>query len=106
MTKVDVFVRRDGPFDREVFSRNARLTLEDGARSFDVTTAEDIILRKLEWFRLGSEISERQRGDVIGVLRVQGSALDRDYMARWALQLGLTDLLERAFAEADPRPTD
>jgi hypothetical protein len=59
MTKVDVFIRRDGAFDREVFSRNARMTLEDGARSFDVTTAEDIILRNSS----GSASATRSRSD-------------------------------------------
>lgn len=104
MTKVDVFVRRDGPYDREVFCRNARMTLEEGAREFDLTTAEDIVLRKLEWFELGSGISERQWLDVIGVIRVQGPELDRKYMSRWASALGNGDLLERAFAEAGKPP--
>jgi hypothetical protein len=52
-----------------------------------------VILRKLD------EISERQWLDVLGVLRVQGDALDRDYLSRWAEDLGLSDLLERALKE-------
>lgn len=62
MLKVDVFIRKERPFDAESFNRVTRKPLEvgQGARSFDLTTAEDIILHKLEWYRLGSEISERQ----------------------------------------------
>ena len=39
-------------------------------------TAEDTVLSKLEWYRLGNEISERQWNDIIGMLSTQGSRLD------------------------------
>ena len=71
------------------------------SRAAYFATAEDLILSKLEWFRLGGESSDRQWGDVLGVLRVQGSALDRPYLRRWAKQLGLTDLLDRALKESE-----
>jgi hypothetical protein len=64
-------------------------------------TAEDLVLSKLEWFRLGGESSDRQWGDVLGVLRVQGTALDRAYLRRWAKELDLTDLLERALKDSE-----
>jgi hypothetical protein len=100
MTKVDVFVRKDGSYDREVFARATRCSLEDATREFDLTTAEDIVLRKLEWFRLGGEVSERQWLDVLGVLRVQQPSIDAVYMRRWAGVLGVADLLERALGLA------
>lgn len=100
MLKVDVFVKRAGPYDEEVFARVTRKCLEDGTRDFDLTTAEDIILRKLEWFRMGGESSERQWGDVLGVLRVQAGSLDEEYLRRWANPVGVSDLLERALREA------
>ena len=62
--------------------------------------AEDVVLLKLEWFRSGGEVSERQWGDVLGVLKVAGGSLDRGYLAHWAADLGLRDVLERALAEA------
>ena len=37
--------------------------------------------------------------DLIGILRVQGSALDRDYLRRGADALAVSDLLARAFGE-------
>lgn len=102
MVKVDVFVPESRPFDRSEMSRARLQTLDvaEGARAFYLKSPEDLVLRKLEWYRGGGEVSERQWGDVIGVLKVQAGLLDREYLTHWAAQLGLTDLLESALAEA------
>jgi hypothetical protein len=62
-------------------------------------TAEDSLLRKLVWFQDGGRVSDRQWRDVIGILRITGSALDRIYLERWADQLGVRDLLKQAFEQ-------
>jgi hypothetical protein len=59
------------------------------------------VLAKLEGYRMGDCVSDRQWRDVLGVLKVQGERLDRDYMQQMAVTLGVADLLERAFVEAD-----
>jgi len=99
--KVDVFVPKDRPYDREALARRARDRIEGhgGSGEVYVASAEDTILAKLEWFRLGGETSERQWNDVLGVLEVQGDALDRAYLERWASELGVAALLERALRE-------
>ena len=100
--KIDVFVSKDRPFDRAGWSRlSSGVAFEGGDREFPLASAEDVILNKLEWYRLGDEMSERQWNDVLGVIRVQGDALDRDYLNRWATQLGVSDLLDRAMREAE-----
>ena len=38
----------------------------------------------------------------MGVIVVQRAALDAAYLRRWAVALGLADLLDRALAEASP----
>jgi len=43
MAKVDIFIRKDGAFDHEVFARSSRKHLQEGTREFDLTTAEDIV---------------------------------------------------------------
>ncbi len=53
------------------------------------------------WYRLGDEISDRQWSDIIGVLKVQRRVLDRDYMAKWAAEIGVADLLGRAWREVE-----
>jgi hypothetical protein len=66
-----------------------------------VASAEDTLLAKLDWYRMGGEVSERQWRDVLGVLKVQAGGLDLEYMRRWARELGVDDLLERALAQSE-----
>jgi len=100
--KVDVFVAESRTFDRsQLARRQLHLLSEDPERYAYVTTAEDIVLSKLEWYRLGNEVSDRQWRDVLGVLKVQGDRLDRDYVQRMAVELGVVDLLDRAWREAE-----
>lgn len=105
MLKVDIFVPKERAFDREAARRVQSHPLEEagGARKFYIASAEDVILAKLEWYRLGGEVSERQWSDVLGVLKVQGDLLDRAYLQKWADQLGVLDLLQLAFVEAKLR---
>ena len=68
--------------------------------SMQVRSAEDTILAKLEWFRAGGEVSERQWTDIVGVLKM--TPIDAEYLQRWAAALGVDDLMARAVAEAAP----
>ena len=61
---------------------------------------EDTVLAKLEWYRKGGEVSDRQWRDLLGVLKVQAGTLDRAYLDQWAGELGVADLLPRALEEA------
>lgn len=103
MMKIDVFVSRGRPFDRSAFERVTPELLDAvrPSRRYPMPRAEDVILLKLEWFRAGGEVSDRQWGDVVGVIRVADGALDREYLTRWALELGVSDLIDRALAAAD-----
>ncbi len=102
MFKVDVFAVKQDAFDQTAFMRAdlKEFGLESDARAFFVESPEDVILNKLRWFRLGGETSERQWLDVQGVLKVQADALDFAYMQKWAQEISVDDLLERAIAES------
>lgn len=102
MLKVDVFVSRDRPFDRRAFERSRPASIGgSGGATLPVSSAEDVVLAKLEWYRKGGEVSERQWTDVMGVLQVTGGALDLRYLRHGAVELGVGDLLQRALEEAD-----
>ncbi len=98
--KVDVFIPKDRRYDRMQFQRRQREVVEsDLQREVYVTTAEDIILAKLEWYRMGGEISDRQWRDILGVIKIQGGKLDIDYLKEWSAELGVSDLLQKALLE-------
>ena len=101
--KVDVFVRKDRPFERSLMDRRVSATMAAAPdRPIMVVSAEDSILLKLEWYRLGGEISDRQWSDILGILRVQSGRLDRAYLDRWAAELGVADLLADARRDTAP----
>ena len=106
MMKVDVFVSRQRPFDRAAFDRLMREPLDAAGTSapHPVPRAEDVVLLKLEWFRAGGEVSDRQWGDILGVLKAMGRTLDRGHLSRWAAELGVGDLLEHALVESGLEP--
>ncbi|MBK8691929.1 MAG: hypothetical protein IPN17_06395 [Deltaproteobacteria bacterium] len=101
MFKADVFVMRGDPWSREEMVR-ARVEEVDGASgkmAIRFASPEDTLLHKLVWYKLGNQVSDRQWGDILGVLKVQGEALDHDYLDRWAPLLDVSDLLSRARTE-------
>jgi hypothetical protein len=99
--KVDVFIPKKRDFDKMQLERRvASIITTDPERSIYVTSPEDVILAKLEWYRMGNEISERQWRDVLGVLKMKSGELDQAYLRQWAIELNVSDLLERALTEA------
>lgn len=105
MLKVDVFVARREPFHLMQMQRRVLLaTGPDSQTTFYVASPEDTVLAKLQWYRDGGGVSDRQWNDILGVLKVQGSALDRSYLDEWARELDLTDLLRRAIDDAGLPP--
>ena len=100
-TKVDLFVLGGSPLDEQALNRRVRLQVAtDPDRFLYVYTPEDILLQKLRWYRLGGEVSDRQWRDVLGIVAVQGRALDDSYLRGGADLLAVTDLVDRALQEA------
>ncbi len=102
MFKVDVFIPRPRPFLQSQLARAQRQTFTfETEVSAKFASPEDTILSKLEWYRLGGEVSERQWRDILGVLKVRAGELDLDYLRKWAGELRVSDLLERALRKAE-----
>jgi hypothetical protein len=100
MLKVDIFIPKSRLFDQEELRKVRQEVLSEGTRPFNIASPEGTILNKLEWYRMGGEVSDRQWNDILGVLKVQGTNLDMAYLQRWAADLSVTDLLERALVDA------
>ena len=100
MFKVDVYVSSSTGFDQEQLLRRVPEHVKpESTYLVYVATAEDTVLAKLVWFRKGAGVSERQWLDVLGVLGIQKGQLDIDYLNKWAANLGVSDLLEKAMSE-------
>jgi len=102
MIKIDVFIHKDEPYPLEALQRIRKDTFEETANvEFYFSSPEDIIIHKLQWYKMGGLISERQWLDVIGVIKVQKDSLDKTYLERWSGKLGLSSLLKEAFDATD-----
>jgi hypothetical protein len=98
--KVDMFIRKPRAFDQmQLERRKTSVIATDPEESIYVTSPEDTILAKLEWYRMGGEVSDRQWRDISGVVSAREDELDLDYLRKWAKELKVIDLLERALNE-------
>ena len=95
--KVDIFICKSRAFDQmQLERRRMSVIATDPEQSVFVVSPEDVILAKLEWYRMGGEVSDRQWRDILGVLKTQEGELDLVYLHTWAKELNVNDLLERA----------
>jgi hypothetical protein len=100
--KVDFWLLRPDPFEREMFSRRTEVVVVGEKAS--ISTAEDVILHKLHWNKITP--SDRQLGDAAGIVAVQGERLDRAYLRTRAKQLDVETNLQRLLSgEIKPKST-
>jgi hypothetical protein len=96
--KVDFFIAERAPLARTQLERRRGIPIGEDVLQF--YAPEDLLIRKLMWYRLGGEQSERQWRDVLGILRVSWTRMERDYLAAAAEQANVSDLLEQATLES------
>jgi hypothetical protein len=71
MLKVDIFLLKDDPAsEREMARRESYRVSDESRQDLFVASAEDTLLRKLLWSRLGGSISDRHWQDVLASVRV------------------------------------
>jgi hypothetical protein len=95
--KVDFIIRKSRPFSGMEFSRRQPVFYLGATRWF--ASAEDTILAKLEWSKMGG--SERQFNDALSVAKLQKDDLDRTYLEKWARELEILNLLKKLFQEME-----
>ena len=100
MFKVDIFLPKDRPFDQNQLTRRVKRVIDkESAREVYFSSPEDTMLAKLEWYRLGGEVSEIQWRDIKGILRQRSDQLDMAYLNDSAQAMQMADLLERCLEE-------
>ncbi len=101
MFKIDVFIHRSDPWAQKVMDRRKRFQVtEEKGQELYLASAEDIILNKLEWYKAGGCVSDRQWTDVLGVVQVCSDRLDFEYLMDSAKKRQLADLLAKALKVA------
>ena len=101
MLKIDIFIYREQPFSQRVFLRREEKSVSDEfPEKLFFPSPEDIILIKLDWYKSSGESLCHQWSDVLGVLKVQRTKLDLDYLKKWAEEMSVLRLLEKALGEA------
>jgi hypothetical protein len=83
--RVDLFVSSGRAYDSAQISRRIAQTVAlNPERHAYFVSPEDIILIKLEWYRLSQGVLDRQWHDMLSVLATQADTLDLSYLQHWA----------------------
>lgn len=87
--KVDFIIARMDLWGRQQIANRTRRRILADLEGY-VARAEDVILSKMLFYKEGR--SEKHTRDIASILRVQGDRIDRDYIARWAIDLKVFDV--------------
>jgi len=87
--KIDFILNRQDAWGRSQITRRQAVELFPDRCGF-LASPEDVILGKMLYYREGG--SEKHLRDITGVLRICGETVDREYVAQYAKQLGLTEI--------------
>lgn len=98
--KVDFFIAENKHFAQAALHRRREITVRGKPLFF--YAVEDLVIRKLLWFQLGGESSERQWRDVVSLLRLNATVVDEPRLRSLAAETGVVSLLDRAIVEAAP----
>jgi hypothetical protein len=99
--KIDVMIPTASEFDRQQFARRRREKARDGDFEAYFASPEDVILKKMEFYREGG--SDKHPRDIAGMLKVSKDIIDHTYITDCAARLGLTEIWNKI--QADVKPT-
>lgn len=87
--KMDCIILKDNEFELEQFKRRRKIPFIDGAEA-STSSPESVILSKMLFYKEGK--SEKHIRDIIGILKVSRNVIDKDYIKRWAHELGIDEI--------------
>ena len=85
--KVDFIIAEDSEYSRVALTR--RKAIDMAGSAVYVASAEDVLIAKLRWARMGG--SERQMQDAAGIVSTQAENLDVAYVENWVRKLSLEE---------------
>lgn len=85
MLKLDFWILTDEAFDKSRFKR--KKTVGILGQSMEIASAEDTILQKLRWYKMGK--IEKHLVDAAFVYQIQQKNLDKTYLGLWVKKLKL-----------------
>ncbi len=98
--KIDFMIARNDAWGQSQLARRVRKPILPDRPTF-VAAPEDVILGKLWYYQEGG--SEKHLRDIAAMLRVSGDEIDKEYITRWAEQLGLTKAWQAVLDRLDGR---
>lgn len=98
--KIDIFPLIKDPFQQSRFQQRKRISVNEKGQNLYFSSAEDTILQKLIWYRMSQKQSSQQWRDILGILKLQQSVLDFNYLQQWANILELSADLSQALRES------
>lgn len=87
--KIDFMIVKSAPWNQQQLARRRRKRYAENL-DVEVAAPEDVILSKLLYYREGE--SPKHLRDIAGMLQVSGDQIDRDDVAKWAVELGVLDI--------------
>ena len=97
ISRADLILADSDAFNQQQFERRRRYAFPGGTDVY-LASPEDVVISKLRW-GLRSE-SEKQRRDVLAILKVLQDKLDYEYVYRWANEFDLSDVVQTLAVEA------
>lgn len=88
--KADIMVPDQSPLNRSRFQRRRRLRMEGEERDYWFSSPEDIIIKKMDFYREGG--SDKHLRDITGVLKTTGDRIDHTYINEWVITLRLQEI--------------
>ncbi len=92
--KIDLFTSFND-FSKSELSRATLVTIPNTELKVKIATAEDMIINKLVWYKLGNCQSERQWNDLSSLIFYNKNSLDYDYLKKWAKYKEVEELLNK-----------
>lgn len=87
--KMDCIILKETEFDLEQFKHRKKIPFISNKKAF-TSSPESIILNKLLFYKQGG--SEKHIRDIVGILKVSGNIIDKDYIKEWTRTLKVDDI--------------